>query len=264
VAVLPVAAAQAGPACTDVFQEGQRPSLLNPKLAVRTIFLCNEGFAVLVSGTARDPLWSAEHLTAEGLAAARTVPRQGQFHPDGRLPPADQAQLSDYTRSGFDRGHMSPSGDMPTADAQQESFSLSNMVPQVGALNRGIWERLESAVRDLAIEDGQLYVITGPAFIGGSLQSLHGRVLVPSMTWKAIYDPRTGGAAAWTCTNSPQPSCDTASISALSLLIGVDPFPALPMEVKDLAMPLPALTSSPYQSGGLRHHRRRRHKSKNA
>jgi endonuclease G len=189
--ILPLDAAQAGLTCADVFPAGQQPTLLNPKLAVRTTFLCNKGFAVMVSGVARDPLWSAEHLTAESLTLAGTVPRNGQFHPDDRLPAVDQAQLSDYSRSGFDRGHMSPSGDMPTADAQKESVSLSNMVPQVGSLNRGVWERIESAVRDRANEDGQLYVVTGPAFLDANVQSLQGRVLIPSMTWKAIYDPRT-------------------------------------------------------------------------
>ena len=34
---------------------------------------------------------------------------------------------------------MTPSGDMPDGDAQADSFSLANMVPQTPELNRGVW-----------------------------------------------------------------------------------------------------------------------------
>ena len=80
---------------------------------------------------------SSEATTAAGtVAAARDTVRESQFYADPRLPPADQAQLEDYRRSGFDRGHMTPSGDMPDGQAQQQSFSLANMVPQTPELNR--------------------------------------------------------------------------------------------------------------------------------
>ena len=77
-----------------------------------------------------------------------------------------------YRRSGYDRGHMTPSGDMPDEHAQQQTFSLANMVPQTAALNRGVWEGIESAVRDLAVRQGELYVVTGPVFAGQELKSI--------------------------------------------------------------------------------------------
>jgi endonuclease G, mitochondrial len=131
------------------------------------------------------------------LASARATPRQGRFHDDERLPPDDRAVLSDYTRSGYDRGHMTPSGDMPSAEAQQQSFSLANIVPQTAALNRNLWEGIERAVRHLAERQGKLYVVTGPLFQGTQLQALKGRVLIPTATWKAVYDPAAPGAAAY-------------------------------------------------------------------
>jgi endonuclease G, mitochondrial len=65
-------------ACDQVFAGQQTPSLLNGKLGQRTTLLCNDGYAVLASGITRGPLWSAEHLTADGLARARTLPRAGR------------------------------------------------------------------------------------------------------------------------------------------------------------------------------------------
>ncbi len=102
----PLAAFAQSAACPQFFLGGQPPEVTNPKLAQRTTLLCNDGYAALASGVTHGPIWSAERLTAASLAAARGIPRQGAFHPDGRLPWADQAQLDDYHRSGYDRGHM--------------------------------------------------------------------------------------------------------------------------------------------------------------
>ena len=73
------------------------------------------------------------------LVAAVAARRSG--HADANLPNDDRAELSDYVRSGFDRGHMAPNGDMPTRSGQYESFTLANMVLQNPNNNRYIWER---------------------------------------------------------------------------------------------------------------------------
>lgn len=245
--------------CGQLFAGGQPPVLVNAKLAPRTTELCNEAYAVLASGITRGPLWSAEHLTAQQLADASTMPREGRFHQEDRLPFEDRARLSDYVRSGYDRGHMTPSGDMPDPDSQQQSFSLANVVPQTPRLNRGVWEGIESAVRHLAEREGSLYVVTGPAFQGTQLQALKGRVLVPTATWKAIYVPATQGAAAYLCTNVSHPRCTTMSIATLTHEIGLDPFPAAPERLKQMAMPLPAPEHSRYTSSGNRAHHPSRH-----
>jgi endonuclease G len=243
-------------ACEALFAGGQSPALLNPRLAERTTVLCNDAYAVLASGVTRGPLWSAEHLTAPGLREAEAMTREGRFHEEDRLPPEDRASLLDYIRSGYGRGHMAPSGDMPTEAAQQQSFSLANVVPQTPELNRDTWEGIESAVRHLASREGALYVVSGPAYQGSSLQAPQGRVLVPTATWKAVYDPVRRGAAAYLCTNVSRPRCTTLSIAALARSVGIDPFPAVAETVKRTAMPLPSPEPSPYASPArARHHR---------
>jgi hypothetical protein len=82
-------------------------------------------------------LWSAEHLTGADMVLVRDTPEAGVFHPEDRLPYADQAQIAGYRRSGYDRGHMTSSGDMPNAAAQEQSFSLANVVPQTAQLTAG-------------------------------------------------------------------------------------------------------------------------------
>ena len=73
----------------------------------------------------------------------------------------------DYTRSGYDRGHLAPAGDMKwSAKAMRESFYLSNICPQKPKLNRGIWKDLEEQCRLWALDNGSLLIVTGPVITG--------------------------------------------------------------------------------------------------
>ena len=108
--------------------DAEAPEIVNEKLAAKTKELCFEAFGVMHSGISKTPLWSAEYLTASAIDA--DVPRKDKFHEETQLPQNERAELKDYAKSGYDRGHMSPSADMPTESAQADSFSLANMVPQ--------------------------------------------------------------------------------------------------------------------------------------
>lgn len=228
--------------CPEFFPGQQAPDLLNARLEARTRELCYSAFAVLHSGITRTPLWAAEHLTRAQVNAARGLDRINRFHAEPRLPPGDRAELADYARSGFDRGHMAPSGDMPDAKAQGESFSLANMIPQNPDNNRNLWERIESAVRTLTRRDGEIYVVTGPVYAGETLQSLNGRVLVPTSIFKAIYDPKRRQAGAYLVANAEGDEWEAVSIAQLAQITGLDVFPALPAAIKETAMTLPEPT----------------------
>jgi len=243
-------------ACPEHFAAGRAPDLINPRLAAGTRPLCFQGFAVLHSSLTRTPLYSAEHLTADRLDAARGTPRTGEFHTEPALPPDERADLADYARSGFDRGHMAPSGDMPDAEAQQESFTLANMVPQAPKLNRGIWEGIESAVRTLAERRGELYVVTGPIFKGDQLATV-GHVVVPTFVFKAVLDPRSRSAAAYVTENTDDSSWTAVSMAQLTRLAGIDVFPALTPRARNAMLRLPEPTPHGYGDRPGRNHRSR-------
>jgi endonuclease G len=236
--------------CPDKFAGGLAPDLLNPKLSARTAPLCFSAFALLHSGTTRGALWSAEHLTRDNLRRAKETDRVNAFHAEALLPVSDRSELSDYSKSGYDRGHLAPSGDMPDPASQNESFSLSNMIPQDPDNNRGLWEGVESATRSLAMRQGELYVVTGPIFHGTDIKALRGRVLVPTHIFKAVYDPRTGRAGAYLVGNAPGMVWKAISIAELSTLSGIDPFPALPVATKAVAMSMPEPTPHGFNRGG--------------
>lgn len=242
-------------ACPEHFAGGRAPDLVNPRLAPGTRALCFQAFALLHSALTRTALYSAEHLTAERIEAARGTPRSGNFHAEAALPPGERADLADYARSGFDRGHLAPSGDMPDAEAQQESFTLANMVPQAPKLNRGVWEGIESAVRTLAERSGELYVVTGPVFKGEHLATI-GDVVVPTYVFKAVLDPRRRRAAAYVAENTDEAAWTPLSIAQLTRLIGIDVFPALPPRARDAMLRLPEPT--PHGYAGERPYPKRR------
>jgi endonuclease G len=230
-------AAQTG--CPDHFAGGQSPDIINRKLSFKAREVCYSEFGLMHSGVPRTPLYAAEHLNLDRLALAGGMKRNSRFFPDPHIPLSERAELRHYARSGYDRGHMAPSADMPDEKSQQESFSLANMVPQNPANNRGIWEGIESAVRKMARDRGELYVVTGPVFQGERLQRIGGAVLVPTLLFKAIYDPRRREAGAYLVVNAAGARPQKISIAELEKVAGISTFPSLSDRVKSRVMILP-------------------------
>jgi endonuclease G, mitochondrial len=239
IALLGGCKAPAPPNCNDHFAGGAAPVITSESLAKKTVQLCYEEFAVAHSGVSRTPLWSAEHLTTEQVHAARGLKRKNAFHAEDKLPEADRAELADYVRSGYDRGHLAPNGDMDSETAQQESFSLANIIPQHPKNNQRIWAAIEEAVRDYTEAEGQVYIVTGPIFEGEALKRLNGRVLVPTSVYKAIYDPGKNLSGAYVTPNAPGDTYETLSIAELEARIKINVFPNLAPEVKATPMELP-------------------------
>src|SRR5689334_14644056 len=132
--ILVLVAAPAWANCAEEYYGGAAPRATQ-SVALDVRELCYDDFAVGHSGVTHTPIWSAEHLTAGEVDAARALERRDAFHAEASLPYNERAELSDYRRSGYDRGHMTPSGDMPTPEAQAQSFTLANMAPQAPSLN---------------------------------------------------------------------------------------------------------------------------------
>ena len=137
--------------------------------------------------------WVAWLLVAEDLG---DVARSGAFHADELLParmPGPRAQ--DYARSGFERGHMCPSGDRTaTAGANEETFVMTNMQPQRQALNVGPWEGLERYERSLARSGRQLFIVAGGLF-DEAPEILGTGVAVPRANFKIVLAVDRGEGA---------------------------------------------------------------------
>jgi endonuclease G, mitochondrial len=236
-------------ACPAHYLNGDAPEITNARMAAKAREVCFSSFNVMHSGITRTPLWSAERLTRASMEDAKDLARVNSFHAEASLPPNERAELKDYSRSGFDRGHLAPSGDMPNSEAMQESFSLANMIPQNPNNNRQLWQEIESTVRVLARKEGELFVITGPLFEGERLQQLNGRVMAPTHIYKVVYAPKRGKAAAYLVENIATDDYSIISVAELEEMAGVNFFPNMPQAVKQAKLDLPEPTSRGRYSG---------------
>ena len=169
-----------GNSCQDEFRAGQPTSTVGG-----TKLLCRNEYISVYDPARKVPLVVAERLTSAELKG--NTPRTDNFAPDPELPSGQRAELNDYRASGYDRGHMAPAADFVAGTTQMnQSFYLSNMIPQNGEMNRGIWAGLESATRSCARSQGELYILTGPVFAGRVRTIGPDAVAVPSSLYKIV------------------------------------------------------------------------------
>ncbi|MFI3285162.1 MAG: DNA/RNA non-specific endonuclease [Rikenellaceae bacterium] len=145
--------------------------------------------------------WVFYSLTPDMLLTV-SASRSDNFREDPKVS-TQSATLTDYVGSGYDRGHLCPAASMAcSSEAMSESFYMSNMSPQLPAFNRGSWKQLEEHVRNLAVSDSILHVVTGPILndpIGSIGQS---GVTIPRYYYKVLYSPKKDAMIAFLMENT--------------------------------------------------------------
>lgn len=206
-----------------------------PKLLVKQKeqVIRHEGYTVSYNSDYRIANWVAYELT-EKEAKSKKAERSNKFVPDP-LAKGASATNEDYTRTGYDRGHLAPAGDMKwSAKAMRESFYLSNICPQKPGLNRGIWKELEEQCRLWAMDNGALLIVTGPVMTPDMKRLGKNRVGIPRTFYKVIctitgneykgigflFDNKDYGKTSLESMVVP--------IDSVEKVTGIDFFPALP------------------------------------
>ena len=181
--------------------------------------------------------WVAYRLTDHQIQNPITK-RKDNFRSDPKVK-TGSAALSDYKGSGYDRGHLAPAADFKwSATAMSESFYMSNMSPQVPGFNRGIWKNMESTVRNWAVENDEIYIVTGPV-LGNTLGSIgSNRVSIPSQYYKVILDykkPDIKGIGIIMPNEKSDASLSfyAVSIDEVERVTGIDFFPELPDKIEE-------------------------------
>lgn len=155
------------------------------------------GLRHLDSGDSKTPVYAVERLNEQRLA--RKAKRTDRFYEEARLPSRERSTLADYkaTYGGrrMDRGHVVSAGNQSSQEGMAQSFSLANMVPQVPSFNRGTWSKVEQDTRKYVKRaKGDVFVITGPVYSERPRRLGPGKVWVPDVMFKLVYDPNAGRA----------------------------------------------------------------------
>lgn len=186
--------------------------------------------------------------------SAKNVTRHDMFQEDPDLPEATRSTLADYRSSGFSRGHLCPSADrLCSTEQNEQTFYLSNMQPQWQSHNAGLWERIESQVRDWNSNyyRDTLYVVkaatiadvelNGKTSAGVYTEKCNNRLLIPKYFYCALLSVKDGKYQAlglWTTHSDDAQSSTTIKSCAISIdelerRTGIDFFCNLPDDVEE-------------------------------
>ena len=164
-----------------------------PKLdKANTLVKCNAGYALQHDNDAKIAAWAG--WTVEPEEVVGCIPRVDAFVADAALPKDQRAEPDDYSKSGYDKGHMVPDADLSySLRTEQESFLMSNMSPQLPNLNRGVWKHLEVTTRAWAWNrKHKLTVYSGNVYKLGTSKTIgKNKVVVPDHLYKIVVDNET-------------------------------------------------------------------------
>ncbi len=162
--------------------------------------VCKTGYFALHDDDFKIPRYVSYVLTRAHTFGCEA--RANRFHAEASLPKGRRAVPADYAGSGYDKGHLSPAADQAWSKAASlDSFSMANMTPQKGGLNRQQWERLEETVRSWADKRGELLVYVGPVVSDHPKTIGKNDVAVPNAFWKVLVDAKGRDALAFLMPN---------------------------------------------------------------
>lgn len=168
------------------------------KIFANPTILENEHYRSAWDSSLSSTVWT-EHYFKD---SETRVPRRSEaYRKDQRI--TDSPNPNDYKGSGYDRGHLVPSGDMSfSIQALKSTFLMTNITPQRPELNRCAWLRLENSIRNWCHRNTSLRVNTGALFVNKNQPSLiKQKTPIPDAFYKAIYCPKRNNAIAFVLPN---------------------------------------------------------------
>jgi endonuclease G len=195
-----------------------------------------EGYAVQYNSECKTPFWVSYHMRDTDLVP--NVSRTDDFRPDPEIK-VPQAALTDYKRSGYDRGHMARAGLFTKSKKlMSESFILSNIVPQDSFMNQsGAWRRLEDFELKVIKEKKEVNIVTGPVNGPNDQRIGAGEVCVPEFVYKVLYQggdtPSAIGFLIPNYRTDREFSVYAVSVDVVEAATGVNFFPELSDSIED-------------------------------
>ncbi len=161
----------------------------NAGSSANNYYLSKPDFILSYNNSKGTPNWVSWHLSS---AWTGNTPRCNCFKQDRTLPSNFfRATTSDYTGSGFDRGHICPSADRNgSADSNENTYFMTNIAPQAPDNNRRTWVNFENYLRTLVNAGNEIHIVSGVIGSGGTGSNGfastidNGNITVPDSFWK--------------------------------------------------------------------------------
>lgn len=160
-----------------------------------------KGEGILIHKKAYSLAWDTKHKSALWVAyrlnknQLRNKKKRDRllFQTDKKLM-GYSSDYEDYTRSGYDRGHLVAAADMSWDSlAYEETFLMSNISPQKRGFNGGIWKELEILSRNWTYAHGEIIILSGPVFDNKKQRTIgQNSVAVPSHFYKIVCSEKKG------------------------------------------------------------------------
>ncbi|XP_048017787.1 uncharacterized protein LOC125249519 [Megalobrama amblycephala] len=144
----------------------------------------------------------------------------------------NQAISSDYSETGYDRGHLNPNSFSCTDDGRKATFTLTNAAPMDACFNCIQWKNWESTLKSfltkkLDSEEATAYIVTGTVPDANKQIPQRenpedsNRVTVPSHIWTAVcykhkYSDDNSFSFGYIGENLPGGKVNLMSVSALN------------------------------------------------
>lgn len=215
-----------------VIIRNQQSAKLYPKSKKQGEIVMHRYYRLAYSETYEGALWVQYRLNSANISGK--AQRKDNFRIDPKVS-TGSALPDDYKGSGYDRGHLCPAASMSHNQlAMDETFFMSNMAPQVPALNRGRWKTLEEHEREWTMQYNEMHVVTGPVYrqiietIGES------NVAVPAQYYKIVWN----GADRIIAFIMSNKKCENdlkeyaVSVDSVEMLTGFDFFSIMPNKIE--------------------------------
>lgn len=166
----------------------------NESFKKQIIKICRKGYVSFIDTNASLPYITYYKINKDRVLGC--IKRTDQFMNEDLY--LSLARVSTFTKSGFDKGHMTPAADQAWDEVvEKESYYMANVNAQLPSFNRGIWKGLELLIRVYVFKaDRDVLVVTGAVY-DNFPSSVVKQLRIPKAYYKIILDNSTQRFAAW-------------------------------------------------------------------
>ncbi len=172
----------------DTYMASQKYILSNGKSASCDAVLDKKYYEICYNNGLKGALFVSYVLSGDKVDALN-IEERPSFYEDKSLPKKYESRASDYTGSGYERGHLANDASFDYSQASLKStYVMSNIVPQEPSVNRYAWSDTEKEERTLAKKYGEVGVIIGVVYDDNPQRIGADAIAVPEAFYKTIFN----------------------------------------------------------------------------